>query len=580
MSPAPSVRLGVSLLSLSAALAFNAPAQDCEVRTILSPTNVVDKGKFGSAVAYGDFDQNGMQELLVGMPGYKGSGTDKVGCIYLFDAPAFALHGEYANPIPVLDDEFGFAVATGDFDRDTYLDFAVGAPGRDNAAMSYTDSGAVFVYYGPDFGTWIQIDGLSNGGRFGSALAAGVISDKVPGAALVIGAPKVTVSALASVGETYVFVDASRTWSMVAALGVTAPAGNEQFGTALAISDNDGDGKNDLAVGAPFSTVNAITNAGFVWWFKGHVTDLQAGQRIDPPTAEAKGRFGYSFAYGNLVNNDSKQDLVIGAPGITDSGLKNSGVIYICDGADVSVAIRKASYSPEGGGFYGTGVLAGDIDGDGVWDVAASEPEAAENGKNRTGSITAWLGPSFMTSLAVLPEGEAEDIGNFGAALAAIDSNDDGIAEFAVGMPGRDISGLDKVGKAIVVDLSVDLPFVEYSNGMSGSGVSPPTLSGSGSGIGGAIDALSVAGALPGTLGLLLVGVDRVFLDLPGDGILLTYYQSVFPFSADGAGNFSLQYMVPTFPVCVPFFLQVFLEDPAYLYGYRHTAGLQLTIQQ
>ena len=117
---------------------------------------------------------------------------------------------------------------------------------------------------------------------------------------LVVGVPDAGTGAIA------VLEPASRTIDPAAA-GLSGEVG--QFGSSLASGDFDGDGSADLAIGA--------RDAGAVAVLYGSGDGLDTGrkQTFDDDVA----RFGSALAAGDL-NEDGRDDLVIGAPGTGDSG--------------------------------------------------------------------------------------------------------------------------------------------------------------------------------------------------------------------------------------------------------------------
>lgn len=98
---------------------------------------------------------------------------------------------------PAVDDGFGSALAVGDFDRDGYDDLAVGVPGEDVDYVTLEeDAGAVNVLYGEAHGLscersqfWTQNSGAESGDRFGHALTAGDLLHRDGRDDLAIGAP-------------------------------------------------------------------------------------------------------------------------------------------------------------------------------------------------------------------------------------------------------------------------------------------------------------------------------------------------------------------------------------------------------
>jgi hypothetical protein len=160
---------------------------------------------FGYSVAGGDFDADGFDDLAVGIPfedvgrkanagalnviyGSAGGLTSAGSQLWTQDSPGIANVAEGR-------DEFGFALATEDFNEDGSTDVAIGIPGEDPP----TNAGSVAVIFGGPSGLsstgdelWSQ---LGLGGSppevwdgFGFSLSAGRFG-KDPAADLAIGVP-------------------------------------------------------------------------------------------------------------------------------------------------------------------------------------------------------------------------------------------------------------------------------------------------------------------------------------------------------------------------------------------------------
>jgi hypothetical protein len=156
-------------------------------------------------------------------------------------------------------DEFGSALATGDFDGDGHEDLAIGVPGEQIGTDA--EAGLVHVVYGSANGlttTDNQVfssdtpsgmpDSADAGDRFGSHLAAGDF-DSNGVADLAIGVPYENLSGIADVGEAIVVYGLDR------ALGVF---GSVQFAASSA-TYGEGDGSTPVILTRSGSAVVAAT---------------------------------------------------------------------------------------------------------------------------------------------------------------------------------------------------------------------------------------------------------------------------------------------------------------------------------
>jgi hypothetical protein len=117
--------------------------------------------------------------------------------------------------------------------------------------------------------------------------------------------------------------------------GLSTNRAGDRFGSSLDSGDFDGDGKIDLAVGAPGDQPPTGGAGGLVFSFKGDGTTLSRWKIHDQTgmgTNENGDKFGQAIAAGDF-NGDGKTDLAVGAPGEAPSSNPMSGYLFVLKGA-------------------------------------------------------------------------------------------------------------------------------------------------------------------------------------------------------------------------------------------------------
>jgi hypothetical protein len=290
-----------------------------------------------------DDDKAGAVQLVFG----SGSGLDPSTAVTASQSTQ-AVEGD-----PEPNDWFGWALAVGNFNSDGHQDLAIGVPGEDGPSFG-TGRGAVHVLLGgvsfPYFSRTYTEDDFgvtpADENQFGYALAAGDFDGNLFDD-LVIGVPFADAFGAAASGRLHVVmgraccpVEELESWDEVGIHGAGSSEPGDRFAYSLASGDFDFDGRDDLAVGAPGEGVQ-VAQDGMVSVVMGSANGLNAARRHGltsgrdglPGVANQASRFyGAALATADF-DADGHGDLAIGAPLEDENGLANVGALVVLYGS-------------------------------------------------------------------------------------------------------------------------------------------------------------------------------------------------------------------------------------------------------
>lgn len=402
--------------------------------------------RFGSALAAGDFNGDGFSDLAIAVPGdnavqwlFGGASGLTATNDQIIRGTAFV--DTRGNPLQFLD-----GLAWGDFDGDTFGDLAIEARATDDPLTFFR--GVVVVLYGSNNTFGLGIDSsrppiffprstkasTDSFGAFGEvqlSLAGGDFDgDAVDDLAIGVPFNEVLVggSLIADAGG--VFVLRGSTAGGLTATGATAltqeTAGlpsepHDRFGLTLAAGDFDGDGGDDLAVGAPFEDQGVVVDEGLVVVFSSAATlhSIWTQSALAHPRHTGD-MFGGALAAGDF-NGDGARDLAIGTPGDQLPSNDQAGSVTI---------------------VYGSATGLGSGNGPGV---------------------------QFFTENLIAGSGNSEAGDRFGASLTAWNFGRTAQADLAIGVPDEDILvSLGGTLGQIQVELRADAGQVRVIYGSAG----------------------------------------------------------------------------------------------------------------
>lgn len=387
----------------------------------------------GSSVAFaGDTDGDGLDDLLVGAPNYN-FGT---GLAYWFYGEGDQTMGNYevptqgGTPSPSY---FGYSVAgAGDIDNDGLADTLVGAPYFGNPI-----GGVVYFTYGDSHDGGGLFNDVSTDDSLGASLAGDfdVNDDGIddflvgaPGAAQGKGEVIVQLGSNQRVGG---FVSGDITF--------TGADSDGHAGESASAGDVDGDGVGDLLIGAPDAGSPSGGVVYVISGRSGLPSSLDAGDAdVIIEAEQADDALGYSVSGALDVDGDGIEDMLVGAPGDTPSSPLPPGRVYLltrpASGAASQAAAILVGDGPGQAGFSLDS--AGDVDADGYGDVLVAAPFAASL-SGRVYLLHGPLYGEIDLAAADVTFSDGPPNSNMGLSVAGGgDVDGDGRSDLLIGAPG------------------------------------------------------------------------------------------------------------------------------------------------
>ncbi len=372
-----------------------------------------------------------------------------------------------------------------DINGDGRPDIVIGAPSDSD---KFPDAGRIFIYLDAiapggtmtvgDSVNNIIIDGVSAGDRAGAAVGSIADLNGDGRAEILVGAPGMDTNVAVDAGVGFVV------WAPSAPGGIDLAdpfvgdgkgyaikgeaAGDAAGTTMMAIGDLNGDGRQEVLIGAPGNDAGGPdAGAVYVVWGKStnsgvNLTSVAAGIGGFRIVGENGGdAAGTALGTVGDLNGDGIAEILIGTPD-SNAGGSNSGAVYVVFGKSTGSEVNLGAIAAGTGGFRITGAEQddagaavaglGDINGDGMADILVGAPRSngayVVFGKSGTAEVNladVALGIGGFRIQAEAP-GDLDQIAVAGGA----DLNRDGITDIVIGASGNGEGG-ENAGAVYVV---------------------------------------------------------------------------------------------------------------------------------
>ncbi len=374
-------------------------------------------------------------------------------------------------------DGFGISVSgAGDVNGDGFDDVIIGAPRSFSGSLE--DAGAAYVHHGSRDGVSstasLTLTGASEDNNLGISVAgAGDVNgdgyDDV-----IIGASEYDAGFLEDAGAAYIHHGSPGGVSASPNLLVAGTDGEELGFSVAGAGDVNGDGYDDVIIGAPVYYIGGPRSEGHAYIHHGSSSGVSSGASTTLTGEAIEDYFGVAVAGAGDVNGDGYDDVIIGAVGRDSDTTVDVGAAYIHHGSSSGVSSRasRTLMGERAADKFGRSVSGvGDVNGDSYDDVIIGaygyrRPSIAAPAGRVYIHHGSSSGVSSGASVTLTGERGVEYLGI--SVAGAGDVNGDGYGDVIIGAGGREVGSL-LVGAATILNGSSSGASLDASSTLTGS---------------------------------------------------------------------------------------------------------------